>query len=335
MLVSVIIPVYDAGPYVREAVESAVAQPETGEVLLIEDGSRDKSLQVCQQLAKQYPRVRLLRHPDGANHGAGASRNLGIRSARFDYVAFLDADDFFLPGRFVLAVPLLNQDPELEGVYEAVGIEFESQEEKDRWLSLRGHDALTTMSDCVAPDELFEKQSPVGRLGFCQTNGWVLRKSVFMKTGLFPDIRLHQDSVMFVKLAAVGKMMPGRLREPVAIRRVHATNRSSVPRPPARVYWDRIRMWATLWRWGKNELSQSRQNLLLERFLEYASAPYRKAGSPIGRRLLTSVQLTGVGLFYPDLIFEREFRLRYRRAILPYCARKMFVSIKASLRRAQ
>ncbi len=100
MQVSIIIPVYNAAAYVREAVESALIQPETGEILLIEDNSPDDSLRICQELAAKYDKVKLLRHPNGENRGPGASRNLGMRNARSPILAFLDADDYYLPGRF-------------------------------------------------------------------------------------------------------------------------------------------------------------------------------------------------------------------------------------------
>jgi len=192
------------------------------------------------------------------------------------------------------------------------------------------------MTKRVPPDELFENQSPVGALGYCTTGGWVVKRSIFSRTGLFDaHLRLHQDTVMFIKFAAMGKMLPGRLDEPVAMRRVHATNRSSVVRPAASVYVARVRMWATLWRWGKHALSESRRNLLLERFLAYASAPYRDADTFFGQRLLPWLQLTGLGVLYPDLAFKREFWLRYRRAMLPLALRKAASSIKARLWDAQ
>ena len=74
MRVSVIIPVYNAAAYVRQAVESVLDQPETSEVILVEDASTDKSLQVCQELTEQYDKVRLFRHPSGRNCGAGNGR---------------------------------------------------------------------------------------------------------------------------------------------------------------------------------------------------------------------------------------------------------------------
>ncbi|PMB23704.1 glycosyl transferase family 2, partial [Fischerella thermalis CCMEE 5198] len=59
MQISVIIPVYNAEKYVRQAVESALSQPEVGEVILIEDASSDKSFKVCQELAHEYSLVKL------------------------------------------------------------------------------------------------------------------------------------------------------------------------------------------------------------------------------------------------------------------------------------
>lgn len=120
-MVSVVIPVYRAPAFVRMALESALAQPEMSEVLLVEDGSPDDSLAVCEELRSLHSRVRLLRHPGGANRGAGASRNLGIETATAPYVAFLDADDYFLPGRFARDVALLEQDAGVVGVYRVMG----------------------------------------------------------------------------------------------------------------------------------------------------------------------------------------------------------------------
>ena len=107
MQISVIIPVYNAEDFVTLAVESALAQPETGEVILIEDGSPDNSLTICQELEEKYNKVRLLRHPHGRNKGAAASRNLGMKSWR-RYVLITAARSTctaFLAALSVLATP--------------------------------------------------------------------------------------------------------------------------------------------------------------------------------------------------------------------------------------
>lgn len=314
MQVSVIIPVYKAEKYVRQAVESALAQPETGEVLLIEDASPDGSLQVCKELAIEYASVRFLQHADGKNHGPGASRNLGIREANCAYIAFLDADDYFLPNRFSVAKTLFEEDPELDGVYEAVGYHFEDEAAKEHWQAqFGGHNTqLTTMKTRVPPDWFFEAQAPVGNQGHCHLGGGVVKRSIFAKTGLFDDgLYLHQDTVMFVKFSAVGKMAPGRLEEPVAMRRVHGGNRISAIRPAVEIYQTYILMWATLWRWGKRNLRGDRRQILAERFIRYAAKPYKDDQIQWHSHIQSLRQLTGLFLTYPDVVFESAYCRRY------------------------
>ena len=123
MKISVIIPVYNAEKFVTNAVESALQFDEVFEVILVEDQSPDKALDVCKTLAKKHDRVKLFQHPDKGNHGAGESRNVGMRNATGDFIAFLDADDFFLPNRFD-AERELFKNPDVDGVYGAIGVHY-------------------------------------------------------------------------------------------------------------------------------------------------------------------------------------------------------------------
>src|SRR5690606_41464320 len=86
MLVSVIIPFYNAERFIEEAIESVLVQTYPHwELLLVNDGSTDGSKEIAERYAEQYPeRIRYLEHPDRANQGASASRNMGIRHARGD-----------------------------------------------------------------------------------------------------------------------------------------------------------------------------------------------------------------------------------------------------------
>jgi len=177
MKCSVIIPVYNAARYVTQAVESALAQPETDEVILIEDGSPDSSLQVCQDLAQKYEKVRLLQHPGGVNKGAGASRNLGMLNARFDYLAFLDADDYFFPNRFKETVKVFEDHPDCGGVYEAIGTIVEDEEARERWrASGEMQQQLITMTRIVPPEELLERLA-LGGAGYFHLDGLVFEKN--------------------------------------------------------------------------------------------------------------------------------------------------------------
>lgn len=101
--VSVITPVWNAADTLAETVRSVQAQTYTDwEMLLIDDGSRDGSQALAEQLAGSDPRLRLQALAE--NRGAAAARNAGIAAARGRYVAFLDADDLWRPEK--LAVQL-------------------------------------------------------------------------------------------------------------------------------------------------------------------------------------------------------------------------------------
>ncbi len=120
-LVSVIIPFLNAERFIQEAVESVFAQGyEHWELLLVDDGSTDESTAIAQRYAAQHPeRVRYLEHAGHQNHGQGAARNLGIRRSKGEYIAFLDADDVWLPHKLEEQVAILNANPEAGMVYGA------------------------------------------------------------------------------------------------------------------------------------------------------------------------------------------------------------------------
>ena len=219
--ISVIIPVYNAEPFLESSVLSAVTQPEVSEILLIEDGSVDKSLELCEQLAARESKVRLLRHPNGANRGAGASRNLGLLEAKYELIAFLDADDYFLPNRFAVSAPILRDRPEVDGVWEAVSTEVVARTKVNREFK-----ELTTIRYPVAPEDLFSIIIRPGDPGHFCTDGIVFRKSLLEKTGVFDaELRLHQDTDLWIRMAYFGTLVAGKFDEPVAVRRVHDNNR--------------------------------------------------------------------------------------------------------------
>jgi len=104
----------DAEAYLRDAVASVLAQTwPHWELLLVDDGSTDGSGAIARALAAEHAgRIRYLTHPGGGNRGMSASRNLGVAHARGRYVAFLDADDVWLPSALAGQVAALDACPE-------------------------------------------------------------------------------------------------------------------------------------------------------------------------------------------------------------------------------
>jgi succinoglycan biosynthesis protein ExoO len=95
---SVLIPAYNVAGIIERAIRSAAAQTlPPSEILVIDDCSNDSTVEVVQALAREIPSVRL--HSTRVNGGPSAARNVGLREAKADWIALLDSDDAWKPGR--------------------------------------------------------------------------------------------------------------------------------------------------------------------------------------------------------------------------------------------
>jgi glycosyltransferase involved in cell wall biosynthesis len=117
--VSVVVIFLDEARFMREAIGSVFAQTyDRWELLLVDDGSTDGSSDIAREYGERYPeRVRCLEHPGHDNRGMSATRNLGIKHARGRFIAFLDADDVWLPHKLERQVAILESHPAAAMVY--------------------------------------------------------------------------------------------------------------------------------------------------------------------------------------------------------------------------
>ena len=118
-LVSVIIIFLNEERFLKEAVESVLAQTyDNWELLLVDDGSTDDSPKMAREFVSKYTgKIRYLTHPGHENLGMSASRNLGVHHAVGHYISYLDGDDVWLPHKLERQVALLKQHPEAVMVY--------------------------------------------------------------------------------------------------------------------------------------------------------------------------------------------------------------------------
>lgn len=110
----------NADLYLSEAIESILQQKtsRTWELLFVDDGSTDGSLEIALEYARQFPAsIHVLRHPGGVNRGISASRNLAMRHARGALLAFLDSDDVWLSHHLESQAELLDNLPAIAMVY--------------------------------------------------------------------------------------------------------------------------------------------------------------------------------------------------------------------------
>lgn len=117
--VSVVIIFLNEERFLEEAITSVLEQTyDAWELLLVDDGSTDGSTSIARKYARNFPgKIRYLEHDDHQNRGMSASRNLGLRRADGEYVAFLDADDIWLPHKLSRQVHLLDANPAAAFVY--------------------------------------------------------------------------------------------------------------------------------------------------------------------------------------------------------------------------
>src|SRR6185295_14020211 len=128
MILSVVIPTWNRAHLVCDAINSALNQrPGNVEVIVVDDASSDDTAEV---LTRNYgDAIRLLRLPKRS--GAGAARNAGVALARGEFVAFLDSDDVWLPGKLDAELRLLPRFPGAEAVFSDSQNFFENEPETE------------------------------------------------------------------------------------------------------------------------------------------------------------------------------------------------------------
>ena len=302
MTISVIIPVFQAEGFVKNAVQSACEQKEVSEVILIEDGSTDNSLSICEDLTKIYsPLIKLHRHNDSENHGVAASRNLGIKKASGEFIAFLDADDYYLDDRFTHDLELLQSDSSIDGVYNALGVHVYDERERKRV-----NQNLTTVKYPIPQDKLFEEMAPIGKGGYFSGDALTVRRNVFDKVGLFDEtLEISEDTQMWVKMAALLSLVPGVIDSPVAMRGVHSEN---TIKDKAKFDYYRPLLFLSLLKWAEeNKIPINRKLLIWEELYKayhYKVSAQRK--SVILKKIQFSLFLVRHGISSPYLMKHRK-----------------------------
>lgn len=114
-LISVVLPVYNCGKYLRESLDSIVNQTlgiENIEVIIVDDASTDNTYEIAKEYESRYPSFNVLRH--NINKGCGPARNTGLEHVTTDYVTYLDGDDYISLNAYERALEIFTQDKEVD-----------------------------------------------------------------------------------------------------------------------------------------------------------------------------------------------------------------------------
>jgi surface carbohydrate biosynthesis protein len=205
-MVSVIIIFLNAQKFITEAIESVFAQTyRNWELLLVDDGSTDASTDMARRYAQQHSvKVRYLEHEGHQNQGMSASRNLAIRSAAGEYIAFLDSDDVWLPHKLEQQIAILESQPDAAMVYGPPLIWYSwSGNAQDRQDDFIQQDLGVPLNTLVKPPTLvafFLEKAKRG--GTPLPSGMMLRRDAIKLAGGFEESfrGMFEDMVFNTKL---------------------------------------------------------------------------------------------------------------------------------------
>lgn len=221
--ISVIIPVFNAERFIEKAVNSVLIQPEVDEILLIDDGSKDRSCEIIQRLASERDIIKVLTHPGRVNRGPAATRNLGILNAKNEWIAFLDADDYYLKDRFKSDIIQIQQDDSIDGIYCSCGVE--TIEIKNGIEKKKIEEIVIGFWEYISHKELFFNFSPVGNKGRFNTNSILVKKKKVIECGMFDEnMRIGEDLLLYLKLSIAARLVKSKVEKPLAIRTKHDEN---------------------------------------------------------------------------------------------------------------
>jgi glycosyltransferase involved in cell wall biosynthesis len=223
--VSVVVPLYNHARYIEAAIDSALAQGDVlRELVVIDDGSTDDSAKVMQRLAARDARIRFRSQ---ANQGSSATINAGLRDCTGEFVAILNSDDAYLPGRLAALARALDAAPSA-GIA-ASGIAFmdgQGRPVANAWyeeaLAFRaGHGVGTAL---------------VNGNFLMTTSNFLFRRDLLDAVGEFAALRYTQDLDFALRALALGHGIV-RLDETLLRYRIHAHNTIAEDHRKVRAEW--------------------------------------------------------------------------------------------------
>ncbi len=213
--VSVCIPSFNHAPYLPDAIESVLRQTYRDfEIVLVDDGSTDGSLEIAARYAESYPsHVRIFTHPGQVNLGISETVNLAYRKSRGEFWSGLPSDDMLLPDKLERQVAFLDANPNVGWVYSYAEL-VEQADQPPAELKLLGADIT---KDDHPLRHLIQKNSIFGMTA-------MMRRSCTEKVGLHETSLIYSDWEFWLRLIA--QCQVAFLAHPVARYRVHSYNTS-------------------------------------------------------------------------------------------------------------
>jgi glycosyltransferase involved in cell wall biosynthesis len=201
-LISVVLCFYNEEKFLKEAIDSVMNQDyENWELILVDDGSSDNSTNIACKFANEHPdKILYLEHPHHANRGLSASRNVGIKKTNGEFVAFIDADDVWLPEKLSEQIKIFDNNPEVTVILEASEYwrSWNSNDEQDIIIPIGAKEGV------YSPPNLMTTLYPLGKGSAPCPSGIMARKVVFRRCSFEENFRgmyqMYEDQAFLCKV---------------------------------------------------------------------------------------------------------------------------------------
>lgn len=210
---SIIIPLYNHEKYIRAGLESCLIYHDHKiEIIVIDDGSKDKGAEIVNQIAAQDNRVKYYHQK---NQGAHNAINNGITKSTGEFIAILNSDDIFDSRRFTQIISAFEAQPEIDAVFTGIGfINDKGEKIKNEWYD-EALEYFKTSGDFI--------ETLINANFFMTTSNLFIKKSVFKEIGPFQNLRYAHDLDFFLKLFTHNKKVHF-IEEPLLYYRFHGAN---------------------------------------------------------------------------------------------------------------
>lgn len=249
--VSIVMPAFNAEQYISDSIKSVQNQIyDNWELIVVDDGSTDNTFDVVKGIADYDNRIKLLRQENGRQ---GKARNAALQIALGEWIAFLDADDLWLPEKLAVQMKLLKSNSKVDLVYTS------------GWIFNTAHE--NNLEKYEVPEGLQDQNEIIMKM----LKGWSLpilsvtvRRNLLASVSDFgeePEIQNAEDYQLWLKLADKGIQMYG-IREPLFKYRVH---------PSQATFRDGVSMYNALWALknaGLSHISDTEKQKLIESRLD-------------------------------------------------------------------
>lgn len=187
-MISIIVPVYNVEKYLKKCIESVLRQTyKDFELILVNDGSTDKSGKICDEYLKLDKRIRVIHKKNG---GLSDARNIGIKAAKGEYIAFLDSDDWIENNCYETLINLIKENNADISICNFKSV-INDKEQLDKYEKF----VIEKFNNIEALNQIYDKKNVEFILAWNK-----LFKKELLENNKFPKGKIHEDEFLIPKI---------------------------------------------------------------------------------------------------------------------------------------